>query len=289
MPATAEPATRVACTDCHVARPHGDERLDAHTTAVACQTCHVPRFAAETGTKMWWDWSKAGRDGDPEAVAEAVRREVLAGGEAARHVPPLILDALRRVGTDPDLRVHYDKKKGLFLVARRQIPTYRWYDGTTARHLPGQRFDGPGPLPMNVPAGRPHDPRARIWPFKVHRGVQPFDAKALHLLVPHTFGPGGYWSAFDWEQALTTGAAASGIPYSGERTWIGTEMWWPQNHMVAPKTEALRCVDCHGAQGGAQGRMDWRSLGYPGDPAVEGGRGQVRITDAGDGPTGGGR
>ncbi len=88
MPPTADPATRVACTDCHAGRPHGDERLDAHTTAVACQTCHVPEFAVETETKMWWDWSKAGRDGDPEVLAEKVREEVLAGGEAAKGVPP---------------------------------------------------------------------------------------------------------------------------------------------------------------------------------------------------------
>jgi hypothetical protein len=212
-----------------------------------------PAYAVETGTKLWWDWSKAGRDGEPDAVAEAVRAEVLAGGEAAKGVPPQVLDGLRRVGTDPDVRTHYDKKKGLFLIARRQVPEYRWYDGTTARHAPGQRYDGPEPLPMNEPRGRPHDAHAKIWPFKVHRGVQPFDAKAHHLLVPHTFGPGGYWSTFDWERALRTGAEASGVPYSGERTWIATEMWWPQEHMVAPKADALRCIDCHGEGG----RMDW--------------------------------
>ncbi len=194
----------------------------------------------------------------------------------------MILDALRRVGTDPDLRTHYDKKKGLFLVARRQVPEYRWYDGTTARHVPGQRYDGPEPLPMNDPQGRPHDPAAKIWPFKVHRGIQPFDAKEHHLLVPHTFGPGGYWSAFDWEKALVTGAKASGIPYSGSRAWISTAMWWPQNHMVQAKEKALRCTDCHGDRG----RMDWKALGYAGDPSLEGGRRQQGLVE---GRTGGAR
>jgi len=280
LPPSEDLATRVACADCHVDRPHGDARLDAHTATVACQTCHIPEYAVETGTKEWWDWSKAGRDGDPAAVAEAVRVEVLAGGEAAKGVPPRILDGMRRVGTDPDLRTHYDKKKGLFLIARRQVPEYRWYDGATARHVPGQHYDGPEPLPMNEPQGRPHDPRARIWPFKVHRGRQPFDGQDHHLLVPHTHGPGGYWTTFDWEKALRAGAAASGIPYSGTLDWISTAMWWPQNHMVQSKEKALRCADCHGTGG----RMDWKALGYPGDPAVGGGRVQLGLVD---GATGG--
>jgi hypothetical protein len=31
---------------------------------------------------------------------------------------------------------------------------------------------------------------------------------------------------------------------------------------VAPKAEALKCNDCHGKDG----RMDWKALGYVGDP-----------------------
>jgi hypothetical protein len=34
------------------------------------------------------------------------------------------------------------------------------------------------------------------------------------------------------------------------------------NHMVVPKSQALKCNDCHGAKG----RMDWQALGYSGDP-----------------------
>ncbi|MCC7137642.1 MAG: cytochrome C [Planctomycetes bacterium] len=274
MPTDAD-GTRVRCEDCHAAAPHGDERIDLHLRAVACTTCHVPTFAAETPTKMWWDWSKAGRDGDPEAVAHAIVADTVAGGAEGRLVPPAVLALFRRVGTDPDVSTHYDKKKGLFLLAREQVPEYRWYDGTSSRHLPGERFDGDGPVPLNPPHGRVGDPAARIVPFKVHRGVQPFDAELRHLLVPHTFGPGGYWSAFDWERALVDGAKASGIAYSGHSTWRSTEMVWPQNHMVRPKTEALRCTDCHGDGG----RLDWAALGYPGDPAVRGGRVAAGLLD----------
>ncbi len=270
MPPEADPETRAACTDCHDAAPHGDERLDRHTSALACQTCHVPRFAPEAATKLWWDWSLAGRDGDPERVAAALAREVASGGQAALHTPLAIRALFASSVADPggDLEAHYDRKKGLFLLGRRQTPEYRWYDGTARRHLPGQRYDGTEPLVMNAPGGSVRDARARIWPFKVHRGVQPFDLEARHLLVPHTFGPGGYWSAFDWDRALRDGAAASGVSYSGNAGWVSTEMYWPQNHNVTPKEEALRCADCHGAGG----RMDWKALGYPGDPSRVGGR-----------------
>jgi hypothetical protein len=33
-------------------------------------------------------------------------------------------------------------------------------------------------------------------------------------------------------------------------------------HGVVPKTQALKCIDCHGTVG----RIDWAALGYKGDP-----------------------
>ena len=34
--------------------------------------------------------------------------------------------------------------------------------------------------------------------------------------------------------------------YSGEYGFAETVMYWPINHMVAPKDKALSCEDCHG-------------------------------------------
>ena len=45
-------------------------------------------------------------------------------------------------------------------------------------------------------------------------------------------------------------------------------MYWPTTHMVQPKENALQCTACHGAEG----RLDWLALGYPGDPLEWGGR-----------------
>jgi len=55
---------------------------------------------------------------------------------------------------------------------------------------------------------------------------------------------------------------ASGLPYSGEYGFAPTEMYWWLNHMVAPAKAALQCNNCHGTGG----RMDWKTLGYEGEP-----------------------
>jgi octaheme c-type cytochrome (tetrathionate reductase family) len=275
LPEQSEYETRATCTSCHAEAPHTQDRLNTHVTAVACQTCHIPLFAVETGTKMWWDWSLAGRDGDPAAIAAELVAEITTVGMEGYSEE--IVEGFRRVDSDPDVHATYSKAKGLFLVARRQIPEYGWYNGTTSRYAPGERFDGEPPLQLNRPQGSASDPEAKIWPFKVHRGIQPFDGEYRHLLALHTYGEGGYWTEFDWDRALEVGAEAAGVPFSGQRSWISTEMYWPQNHMVASADNALRCVDCHGATG----RMDWAALGYPSDPAYGGDRRQMDLVREG--------
>jgi len=45
----------------------------------------------------------------------------------------------------------------------------------------------------------------------------------------------------------------AGLPYSGKFGFVSTEMSWPITHMVAPKTDALGCAQCHSANGRLQG------------------------------------
>jgi hypothetical protein len=47
-------------------------------------------------------------------------------------------------------------------------------------------------------------------------------------------------------------------------------MYWRLNHEVVPKKNALSCTDCHSLDG----VMDFKALGYKGDPAIVGGRGK---------------
>ena len=86
--------------------------------------------------------------------------------------------------------------------------------------------------------------------------------------MPLTAGEGGYWDTFDWESAMARGATFTGLQWSGKMGFAPTEMYWPLSHMVMPEENALSCVDCHGRDG----RMDWKALGYEGDPIVSGGR-----------------
>lgn len=226
---SADAANRIACTDCHSRAPHENERLNEHETSIACQTCHIPRYAIGAPTKMSWDWSTAGRD-RPE---------------------------------DPHA---YLKKKGSFTYAQDVEPEYFWYNLKTSRYLQGDEIDPNGVTHLNYPQGSIHDPEARIWPFKVHRGKQPYDVVNGYLLVPKTIGDDGYWNTFGWDQALRLGSAATGLEYSGRYGFARTDMYWSINHMVASADQALQCTDCH-AEGG---RMDWERLGYDGDPAYRG-------------------
>ena len=115
---------------------------------------------------------------------------------------------------------------------------------------------------INRPLGSVDDAEAKIWPFKIHRGRQVYDVQHRQLLVPKTAGKGGYWTEFDWDQALRLGSEKSGLDYSGEYDFAETQMYWPLSHMVARANEALQCADCHGATG----RLDFEALGYDTDP-----------------------
>ncbi len=226
-----ELSNQVACTDCHSLGLHEDVRLDSHTAAVACQTCHIPAGATRHPTKMFWDWSTAGQD-------------------------------------LPEDEHTYLKIKGSFEYEGDFIPAYRWYSGIADRYLYGDRIDPAGVTVLNPLAGSITEDEARIFPFKVHHARQPYDPVYDILLQPKTYGPGGFWTEFDWDLALRLGSEAVGLPYSGEYGFAETEMYWPITHLVAPAEQALQCGDCHGESG----RLDWIALGYPGDPLEWGGR-----------------
>jgi len=222
---------RVSCEDCH-REPHShsalNKRLSKHTKTVACQTCHIPVFAKGQATKMNWDWSTVGKDTEPQ---EQFGKE------------------------------NYAKHKGSFVWAKDVVPTYAWYNGKVERYLRGEKIKDHGKtVYVNKPAGDIKDKNSKIYPFKVHTGKQPMDSKYKYLLIFQNYG--GLWSHYNWEKALTDGAKASGLPYSGKFEFVSTAFYGSINHEVAPKEKALKCDDCHcGAT-----RLNWKALGYAGDP-----------------------
>jgi octaheme c-type cytochrome (tetrathionate reductase family) len=218
------------CTDCHAGTPHGKNTdLNRHTAKIACQTCHAPTYAKALPTKTWWDWSTAGKD-------MPIKKD--------KYGQPL-----------------YDKQKGDFRWAKDEKPVYMWFNGSVDRYLLGDKMD-PGKMThLNYPKGSRLDKDAKITPFKIMRGKQPYDSGNAVLAVPQLWA--GYWKHWSWDKAIADGMKTAGLPYSGKFGFAETDMYWKVNHMVAPKTGALKCNDCH-AKGG---RMDWKALGYKGDPS----------------------
>ena len=113
---------------------------------------------------------------------------------------------------------------------------------------------------LSSPRGDRNDNAAKITPFKVMQGKQPYDSVNNVFAVPQLWG--GYWKHWDWNKAIADGMKAAGQEYSGQYAFAPTDMHWKVNHMVVPKAEALKCNDCHAKDG----RMDWTALGYAADP-----------------------
>ena len=189
-------------------------------------------MALEDPTKVSWDWSTSGKD----------------------------------IGDD---HFTYLKIKGNFVYEKNVQPTYMWFNGSNEyRYLLGDKIDPTQPTYINKPAGDISDQSAKIFPFKLHVANQPYDTGNNYLLAPITSGPGGYWTTFDWNNAFQLGQERMGLKYSGSYGFAQTYMYWPTTHMVQPKENALQCDDCHTDNG----RMDWKALGYSGDPIKWGGR-----------------
>ncbi len=234
-----DPRNPTTCQSCHGNGPHKEVRLNNHATKVACQTCHIPAFArGGVATKMEWDWSTAGRrDKD------------------GKHID--ILDA----------KGHkiYESKEGSAVVAENVVPEYRWFNGEVKYTLLSDKIDPSNVVKINAWSGSPDDGKSLIWPVKIMRGKQPYDAVNMTLVRPETASPAddtAYWKNLDWEKAITFGMRYAGLPFSGKVGFVSTEMYWPITHMVAPKAKALACVECHSATSRLKGLPGIYMPGY---------------------------
>jgi len=226
----------LGCTDCHKATVHANAMLNKHAKSVACQTCHIPTISRGQATKVGWWWSDVGRkDIDPDG--EEFDKETFA------------------------------KKKGTFKWNMNYVPTYAWYNGKIERYMVGDKIADPSKLVvMTKPVGDIRDRTAKIYPYKFYEGSQPMDAKFKYLNTFQQYK--SLWEHYDWDKALKDGGQDLGLPYSGKFQFVKTVAWLSAPHEVAPKEQALQCGECHmGAK-----RMDWKALGYKGDPMQVGGR-----------------
>jgi hypothetical protein len=177
---------------------------------------------------MSWDWSTAtrmGPDGKPFVTKDSAGRRA------------------------------FDSKKGTFVWDSYVIPEYVWFNGKFDYKVVGDKIDPSQIVQINRPEGSPAAADSRIWPMKVHTGKQAYDKVNNTLIVAHTAGEDdtALWHNFDWPKAIDTGMKAAGLPFSGEFGFVNTEMHWPIAHMVAPKGDALSCIQCHSPQGRMKG------------------------------------
>ena len=222
--------SKITCESCHSHAPHkSDSKANDHTDKVACQSCHIPEFARVLPTKMWWDWSKAGKRKDGKAYKVK----------------------------DDSGQVTYMSIKGDMRWEKDVQPEYFWFNGAVRTMTVKDTIDPGTIVPVTAPIGDPDDENARIFPFKVHRGKQPYDKIHKTFLAPMLSGKYGYFKNMDWEMALTRGQAAFDLPYSGEFDFVETSYVFPTTHMVAPKGNVVGCAECHTGQ-------DGRLSGVPG-------------------------
>lgn len=229
----------VTCESCHDVSPHAESILNNHIATVSCQACHIPVFAKKHGTKMSWDWSQAKKMPKEQSVE-----------------------------TDEHGHQVFIAKKGRFTYADNVVPAYAWYNGSASVYQIGQKINPEEITKLNYPLGDRNDSGSKIHPFKIHSGKQIYDAKNNYFITPKVFGYKGdeeaFWNSFDWHKAAEAGMKATGLAYSGEYAFASTVTYWPINHMVSARDEAVSCLDCHGDKG----RMDWKALGYSGDPMI---------------------
>ncbi len=258
---------RVHCEKCHGTTPHGvagmlSRHLDDHIRAVACETCHIPSIAHSSPTLVSRDYSKAGYD--------------------------------RTTNLDKYGMPQYDKKFGALTWGKDLVPVYLWYDGTRNASLAGDKINPSSTVVLNAPVGEKRNPAARIFPFQEHMAVQPYDKENNILAMPKLLDD--FWVNFDWSKAIADGMKQTGLSYSGQYGFVETRMYSSVHHEVASAKMALGCADCHSAEAitctrchknangmnlpehrravypDAKHRIDFKALGYPGDPAMVGGR-----------------
>jgi octaheme c-type cytochrome (tetrathionate reductase family) len=211
-------ASKITCESCHTHTPHKvGSKANDHTDKVACQSCHIPEFARVNPTKMSWDWAQAGRKKDGKKYKTK----------------------------DEFGKFDYMTIKGQMKWAKNIKPEYLWYNGIIKSVTAKDRIDPGQTVKVSWPEGSRLDPNARIYPFKVHRGNQPYDKEHNTLLVPLLSGKDGYWTTLDWNRALGKGQESLELPFSGGFDFVDTTYVFPITHMVAPKENTLACTECH--------------------------------------------
>jgi len=224
-----------SCASCHDISPHPVDSVagikhNNHTRIFACDTSHNTVIArGGVATKIDWDWRTMGKL--KNGVGFKLKEYTQGNGEH---------------------RATYKSIKGSFTYAENLKPEYAWFNGVMNYTTIATRFDpSKGSVDINAFEGSPGDPGSRIYPFKKMHTTQPYDKGNNTLVYMQLWGDTdeALWGGYSFDKSIKAGMRNNNIPYSGEWGFVETLSYWPVNHMVAPKEDALACSECHAKEG----------------------------------------
>lgn len=163
----------------------------------------------------------------------------------------------------PKYNAEADRYTASITLQKDVKPVYAWWNGMTAAQLPGEplRKVAGGAIGMMVPQGSRRDPKARLYAFKLHQGRLPVLTDRnwiVPILVEHFFADGNIDNAVKKAVEETYGVK------DARYDWADTVRYMGIFHGVQPAGKAVQCLECHGAKS----RLDWKALGYAGDPLL---------------------
>jgi hypothetical protein len=234
----------LSCLDCHTAKNHKiagrgtDLRERDLLEEVSCTKCHT-------------DQPHGNREIDKHTAR--VNCTVCHIPAFARVAPTdMERDWSKPGDVDPLTRLYEPHMVKLSNV----IPEYAFFNGRSYFYEFGQPAEPRenGRVLMSSPLGDILDPDAKIFAFKYHLGRQPIDPSSKKLL-PLKIGK--FFMTGDLAAAVALGATEVGWGYHGH-DFADTDRYLGLFHEVAPKENALSCMECHGNSD----RMDFKTLGY---------------------------
>ncbi len=180
------------------------------------------------------------------------------------HVPAFAREEptdMVRDWSKPAYNADADKYTATITLQKDVIPVYAWFNGTSVATLPKQsaRGDASGRVVMMAPVGGRMERSARIYPFKLHRGRMPLMTGRrwiIPMLVEEFFADGNVDAA-----VKNASREFYDVP-DPKYAWTDTVRYMGIFHGVPPARNAVSCLGCHSPDG----RLDWKALGYAGDP-----------------------
>ncbi|MEW6128758.1 MAG: hypothetical protein AB1757_17085 [Acidobacteriota bacterium] len=285
--------TRAMCLRCHNASGGGanfkrgdleykladcDRDYDVHMATdgknMQCVTCHAGedhrvrgRGADLAGSDMPSKPLTCDASGCHSATphkAEALNHHTKRINCTVCHIPSFARDEatdMMRDWSKPAYIEASDRYSASITLQKDVKPVFAWFNGLTRAYLPGEPVTRlkDGSVGMMVPQGSRLDPKAKLFAFKLHKGRMPLLAQKNWLIpiMVEQFFPNG-----KIDPAVKEAAKAMYKIEDAQFTWTDTSRYMGIFHGVQPAKKALTCLDCHSANG----RVDWKALGYKGDP-----------------------